>query len=110
MTTGFVIIFITCPTVKEAKSIAAYLLKKRLVACASIGGPVESLFWWKGKVDKAKEVLLTMKTARNNFTAVEKEAKRLHSYEVPEIIAVPIACLSKEYIRWIEESIKIVGQ
>jgi periplasmic divalent cation tolerance protein len=64
---------------------------------------VHSAFWWNGKIDKAKEVLLIIKTRRNNFKKIEKEVKRLHSYAVPEIIAVPIITGSKEYLRWIEK-------
>jgi periplasmic divalent cation tolerance protein len=104
MKADFVIIFITCPTGKEAKLIAVSLLKKRLIACAGIGSTIKSLFWWEGKITRSKEILLTIKTRRKNFKAVEKEVKRLHSYEVPEIIAVPVVCGSKEYLTWIKEN------
>ena len=106
MKTDFVIIFITCPTGKEAKLLAGSLLEKRLIACAGINSGIGSLFRWKGKITKAGEVLLTVKTMRKNFKAVEKEVKRLHSYEVPEIIAVPILCGSGDYLRWIKESVR----
>jgi periplasmic divalent cation tolerance protein len=103
---GFVVIFVTCPSRKEAKAIAGSLIRKRLVACANFAGGIESLFWWKGKIDKAKEVLVMMKARRKDFKAVEREVKRLHSYDVPEIIALPIACGSMEYLGWIEENVR----
>jgi periplasmic divalent cation tolerance protein len=106
MATDLVIIFVTCASRKEAASIADSLLKKRLIACASIVAGLESRFWWKGGLDKAKESLVIMKTARKNFKAVEKEVKRLHSYEVPEIIASPISHGTKEYLGWISESVR----
>jgi len=98
----FVIIFVTCASRKEAEKIVGTLLKKRLAACGNIVGGVESKFWWKGKIDSAKETLLILKTKASKFKAVEKEVKRLHSYDVPEIIALPIIAGSGEYLKWIK--------
>lgn len=77
------------------------ILKKRLAACANIVSGVDSRFWWKGRLDRAKEALIMFKTVAKNFKKIEKEIKRLHSYEVPEIIAVPIMAGSKSYLNWI---------
>ena len=63
---------------------------------------MRSKFWWQGKVERAKEVMVMMKAKSGKFRAVEKEIARLHSYEVPEIIAIPIAAGSKSYLKWIE--------
>lgn len=106
MKNGFVIILVTFGSKREAESTAGLLLKKRLVACANVVGRVGSKFWWNGRIDKAKETLVIFKTSGKNFKAVEKEVKRLHSYEVPEIIAIPIIALSKDYRRWLEDSVK----
>ena len=95
------IVLITCQSKKEADRIALSLLKKRLAACANIISGVNSRFWWNGKIDKAREVLVILKTRRSNFKKIEKETKRLHSYEVPEIIAIPIIAGSREYLGWI---------
>ncbi len=84
---------------------AGSLLRKRLVACANIVNKIESKFWWNGRIDKARETLIVLKTIGNKFKAVEKEVKRLHSYEVPEIIAMPIVRLSGDYRRWIRDSV-----
>ena len=105
MSNNYIVIFITCRSKKEAALIAGSLLKKRLVACANIVNNIESKFWWNGKIEKARETLVMLKTADNKFKAVEKEVKRLHSYEVPEIIAIPIVRLSGDYRRWIRGSV-----
>ncbi|MCX5677861.1 MAG: divalent-cation tolerance protein CutA [Candidatus Omnitrophica bacterium] len=105
MKNNFVIILVTFSSKKEAELTAGSLLKKRLVACANIIGKIGSKFWWNGRIDKANETLAIFKTSGNKFKAVEKEVKRLHSYEVPEIIAIPIIALSEDYRRWIKDSI-----
>ena len=97
-------ILITCSCKKEAQAISDVLLKKRLAACASIAGRVESRFWWNGHIDKADEVMLICKTTKRHFRAAEKEARRLHAYDVPEIIALPVASGSKPYLEWIDAS------
>ncbi|MFH1190180.1 MAG: divalent-cation tolerance protein CutA [Candidatus Omnitrophota bacterium] len=105
MKNKYVIIFVTCSSRREADSIAAALLNKRLVACANVITGIGSKFWWNGRIDKARETLVMLKTAGNRFRAVEKEVKKLHSYDIPEIIAVPIARLSEDYRSWIDNSI-----
>ena len=100
-----IIVYTTCASRKEALQIAESLLKKRLIACANMIPGVESKFWWNGKIDKAKEILLMMKTQRRNFRKIEKEIKHLHSYKVPEMIALPIVEGSGEYLDWIDENI-----
>lgn len=103
----YVIIFVTCSSKREASKIAKKLLNERLIACANIIEGISSLFWWKGKLDKAKESLIIAKTARKNFNKIENCIKELHSYEVPEIIAIPIIKGERNYLKWIDESIKI---
>ena len=102
-TPRFCIIFVTCQSKKEADSIASSLLNKRLIACANIVSGVDSKFWWNGKVNKAKEFLVIMKAKCSSFKKIEEEVKRLHSYVVPEIIAIPIIAGSKEYLGWINK-------
>ncbi|MDD5436018.1 MAG: divalent-cation tolerance protein CutA [Candidatus Omnitrophica bacterium] len=102
----FCIILVTCQSKKEAGRIASSLLKERLTACANTMPGIDSRFWWNGKVESAKEILLMLKTKRSNFKKVEKEIKRLHSYEVPEIIALPIIAGSAEYLGWIACNVK----
>lgn len=106
MAKGPIIIMVTCASRKEARKIADRLLSKRLVACANIVSGIESKFWWKGKIDSASETLLMMKTVKANFKKVETAVLNLHSYEVPEIIAVSIAAGGKSYFSWIEKSVR----
>ena len=103
-TSKFCIIFVTCQSKKEADSIASFLLNKRLISCANIISGVDSKFWWNGKIDTAKEFLVILKGKRGSFKKIEKEVKRLHSYVVPEIIAIPIIAGSKEYLGWISKN------
>jgi periplasmic divalent cation tolerance protein len=98
-------ILVTAGSRAEARRLARALLEQRLVACANIVPGIESHYWWKGKLDHAREWLLVMKTRRDRFRAVELAVKRLHSYQVPEIIALPLAAGQADYLRWIDASL-----
>lgn len=100
-----VIINITCGNKEEAEKIAKALIDEKLVACANILGGINSIFWWEGKVEHSPEVVLTMKTIRGNFDKVAARVRELHSYQVPEIVALPIVEGSKDYLQWIENSV-----
>jgi len=88
---------------EEAENIAKRLVEKRLVSCAQILGPIKSIYWWKGNMEEAEEWMIFFKTKMELFKDVESSIKEIHSYEVPEIIAVPITGGSKDYFSWIEE-------
>jgi periplasmic divalent cation tolerance protein len=105
MVKNSVMIMVMCVSRKEALDVSERLLAKRLVACANIMSAVQSKFWWKGKLDSAREVLVMMKTVKANFKKIEIEIKRVHSYEVPEIIAVPIVAGSRDYLDWINRTV-----
>ena len=100
------VIFVTAPDKKQARQIANKLIKTKLAACVNIIPGVESLFSWKGKIDSAKELLLIIKSKESKLPKIIKTVKSLHSYEVPEIIALPIIAGNKEYLRWIDECIR----
>jgi len=106
MARRFIAVFITCASKKEAKKIIYTVIRKRLAGCAAMGAPVESLFWWKGNVCKAKEVPVVFKTEKRHLKDIEREVKRLHSYEVPEVVALPITGGSKKYLDWLAESVE----
>lgn len=96
----------TCSSAKEARRIARDLVEGRLAACVNIvTAPIESVYRWKGKLEMSKEFLLIIKTARGRFAAVERAIRKLHSYEVPEIIALPIASGSRDYLAWLSSSV-----
>jgi periplasmic divalent cation tolerance protein len=79
---------------------------KKLAACANILPSVQSIYRWKGKVETAREVLLLIKTTAARLPQLEKEVKRLHSYEVPEFIALSISAGSSDYLNWIQQNSK----
>ena len=101
-----IVIFITTKNTAEAKKISQALVGKRLIACANIVKGIQSFFWWEGKVDKANEVLLIIKTKRSLFKEIVKAVKALHSYSVPEITAFPIIEGNKDYLKWIHASVR----
>ena len=102
----YMVVLVTCPSKAEARRIAKRLLDMKLIACANIIGGVESIFWWKGKIDKASESLIVMKTVRGNLKDIEKIIKTLHSYDVPEIVALPLVWGSVDYMKWLGESVE----
>jgi len=104
--TDKLVVLVTCRSAKEAERIARSLVAARLAACGNIlRNPVRSIYRWKEKIESAREVLLLIKTSRRRFREVQAAIKRLHSYEVPEIIALPIAAGSRSYLSWLSESI-----
>lgn len=101
-----IVVLVTAPHREEAERIARKLLDERVAACVNIVEGIRSLFWWQGKVDEASEVLIIIKTRLDLFEKVIEYIKRLHSYSVPEIIALPIIAGNVEYLRWIDEVVK----
>ena len=91
----------TSPDREEAGRIARALLEKRLAACVSIWPKGESFFWWEGKVDRAEEFLLVAKTRREKLNGLIETVKEIHRYDVPEIIALPVSGVSREYLDWL---------
>jgi periplasmic divalent cation tolerance protein len=101
-----IVVLVTCASPEQARKIARALVVARLAACGNVfEAPVRSIYRWKGKIESAKEFLLVLKTSRKHFAAVERAVRRLHSYEVPEIIAVPITGGARDYLKWISESV-----
>jgi len=101
--TGYILILITTNTKKEAEKIAESLVESRLVACVNIMPAVTSVYYWKGEVCKESEVLLVIKTRAEHFDTLVEKVTQLHSYEVPEIIALPILRGYKPYLDWIKQ-------
>src|SRR5260370_11927153 len=99
------IVLVTCGTLKEARRIARTVVSKRLAACVNISlSPVESFYTWKGKLEKAREYLLVMKTTAKRLAELEEELKRLHSFAVPDFITVPTVSGSPVYRDSLPES------
>lgn len=107
MATDQRIVLVTCGSAQEAGKIARTVVETRLAACANIvKSPILSIYRWEGRVESAREVLLIIKTTRNRLAAIERTIRRLHSYDVPEIIALEIVAGSKKYLDWIEQSVR----
>ena len=101
----YMAVFITAKDRAQAKTISDQLLDKKLIACANIVEGVESVFRWQGKIDQAKETLIILKSKQSLFKEIVKTVKAHHSYEVPEIIALPIVEGNPDYLKWIDESV-----
>jgi periplasmic divalent cation tolerance protein len=98
---AYIIVLVTTASKQEAEKIVQHLLEARLIACANIVGPVSSHFHWSGKLEKAEEYLIFMKSRRDLFAKLSEAIKVLHSYEVPEILALPVVEGSKAYMDWL---------
>jgi periplasmic divalent cation tolerance protein len=88
----------------EAERIAEMLVAKKLAACVQILPGMKSIYVWQGEVQREREVLLLAKATRANFDELEREVRAIHSYETPEIIALPVAAASEPYLKWLTSS------
>jgi periplasmic divalent cation tolerance protein len=98
------VVLVTCASVAEARKIGRSAVEKKLAACANIVPGVESIYRWKGRVERAREVLVLMKTTANRLSQLEREVRRMHSYDLPEFIVLPIVAGSQDYLAWIGAS------
>ena len=103
----FIVIYCTVPNRKEGKIIAQALIKHSLVACVNIIDKVESIFSWDGEMMEEKEALMIIKTRKEHFQNISHVIQKLHSYNVPEIIAMPIVQADETYLKWIEHETKL---
>ncbi len=105
--TRFRVVLVTCATLEEARKIAREVVEKKLAACVNIvTHAVESFYAWEGKLENSSEYLLIMKTSEERVEELQKEVLRLHSYEVPEFVVLPIVAGSEEYLKWLGESVE----
>jgi len=100
-----IVILITCANKRQAERIAKHLVKQKLVACVNIVDKIKSIFWWQKRIDSADEVLLIAKSKKSSLNKVTRLGKSLHSYQVPEVIALPIVAGSRDYLNWLNESL-----
>lgn len=97
----FIFIYVTCPEKNVAEKIATVLVRKKLCACANIFSPVKSIYRWQGKVQSDQEQVLILKTELKKFSQIERTIKKLHPYECPCIVALPLVRGSKGYLNWL---------
>lgn len=100
----FNVIFVTAKDQVQAKQIATALLEEKLVACVNMIDAVRSMYWWEGKIQDEQEVMLVIKSKAGLFEQICSKIKSLHSYAVPEIIALPIQEGNPDYLKWINTS------
>jgi periplasmic divalent cation tolerance protein len=97
----FIVVYVTAGSPAEGDRIARALVDERLAACVNRIAPVQSIYRWQGKLEQGEEHLLIIKTQRRLFAALEKRVRELHSYSVPEIVALPIIDGSQDYLQWL---------
>jgi len=95
----------TAPNGEEAARLADMLVVSHLAACVQILPTIESVYRWEGKIERQSEILLLAKTTRAKFDELEREVRALHSYDTPEIVALPIVAGSARYLEWLEQSV-----
>jgi periplasmic divalent cation tolerance protein len=104
--TDKIVLVTTCESAAEADKIASALVENRLAACVNILPGVTSVYRWKGTVERASEIILLIKTSRPLLAQVRAEIERLHSYELPEVIALPIVDGSERYLEWLDQGLR----
>lgn len=108
MTTGSsepIVVLVTAADVAEASKLAEMLVEAKLAACVQVLPPMQSVYRWKGTIERATEILLIAKTERAKFEEVERQVLKIHSYETPEIVALPITAGSAPYLEWLIASL-----
>src|SRR5215210_4574715 len=104
-TTDAIVVLMTAPNREEAARLAEMLVGARLAACVQILPEMESVYWWDGAVRREPEILLLVKTTDGRFAALEREVRALHSYETPEIVALPVSAISAPYLEWLTANV-----
>jgi periplasmic divalent cation tolerance protein len=105
-TTTHIVVLITASSRQEAETIARALVESRLAACVNISDGVRSLFWWQGAIECQEEVLMLVKSRSDLLPAIINVVKGLHTYTVPEVVALPILAGSSDYLAWVDESLR----
>ncbi|MDR5694216.1 MAG: divalent-cation tolerance protein CutA [Armatimonadota bacterium] len=100
------VVLVTSGSREEAERLASSLVEEKLAACVNLVPGLSSIYWWKGEVERAEEILLVIKTRQDLLGSLVERVKSLHSYTVPEVIALPILGGNEEYLRWMEEVLK----
>ncbi|MFQ5539072.1 MAG: divalent-cation tolerance protein CutA [Candidatus Binatia bacterium] len=101
----FIVVYVTVGSLEEGERLASALVEERLAACVNRLGPVQSTYRWEGQVERSEEHLLIIKTREGLFGRLKTRVQELHSYSVPEVIALPILSGNEGYLKWLEEQL-----
>jgi len=101
-----VLVYITCKDKKEAETISMHLLKERLIACANMFS-IKSMYWWEGKIEAQKEIVIIAKTLEKNYNKIKEEVSRLHSYTIPCILKIT-AEANESYDKWVRKIVSFI--
>jgi periplasmic divalent cation tolerance protein len=99
---GYIVVHVAVKDIEEGRKITKSIVKRRLATCVNIIPEVESYFWWKDKLETVKEAMLIIKSKESLLTELTRAIKKLHSYSIPEIIALPITGGSRDYLEWLD--------
>jgi periplasmic divalent cation tolerance protein len=99
------VVLMTAASREEAEKIANFLVEERLAACAQIIAPIQSIYWWEGKVCRDEEIFFMAKTTRDLFPRLAEAVKKLHSYKVPQLVFIPIEAGSADYLGWLQDMV-----
>jgi periplasmic divalent cation tolerance protein len=102
----YIQLFTTSEKKEDAEKIASEVMEKRLAACAQVIGPMTSTYWWKDKIEKSEEWLCIMKSRKDLYGALEKAIRKVHPYDVPEILAVPVIAGNQSYLEWLDKEVR----
>jgi len=108
--TDKVIVFSTCASAEEARRVARTLVEERLAACVNIIGDIVSIYQWQGKVHEGDEVMLVVKSRRDLLPRLQERLASVHSYEVPEAIAIPVVDGLPAYLEWLDRELEPQGK
>jgi periplasmic divalent cation tolerance protein len=104
--TDKVVVLVTAASAEESRKIAMHLVENKLAACVNITQPIESFYWWEGKIAHDQEHQLFIKSTRELFPEIKAAVSNLHSYHTPEIICLPVVDGSRNYLQWVGDSVK----
>src|ERR1017187_1746584 len=104
--TDKIVVFSTCATEADAERLARALVAGRLAACVNVAPGVRSFYRWKGEIESGVEFLLIIKTSRDLFPALRAEIEKLHPYEVPELLALPVVAGAENYLSWLQSNLR----
>jgi len=102
----YIQVFTAAGSREEARTIAGAIVEQRLAACVQVIGPIHSTYWWQGQMETAEEYLCLMKASRDVYASLERAIMEVHSYETPEILAMPVVEGNEDYLRWLQGELR----